>query len=332
MSGSWLLGNPVPLSDGLKDLAGDFLMVIQDSSLFYTNSNIGYQHDRHFKLGVISGSVIGTGPTVGREFHLTIVDASVISCVDPGGFTIGKLVDFQLHIVDTSHFLVTFKSVRFKLIISDTSIVYYRLSLYIPATANTNFAGDRFIDAIPDSLNFDPQIQSIGLVNDNTISTLTSFADRVRVLCDIKQQEEATLDRLAFQFNVLFYQGANLIADPQARIDLKRNLIAQSFGINCKLGTPGIIQRVISQIYAPAIMQEWWQYGGTHDHFRIYTESNINDPAVIASLAPALYSVIRASQAFDGYYSMIPPADVGLYISVTVYCEMDMVLPVITAT
>src|SRR5215475_95696 len=183
---SWQLGNPVPLSDALKDLGGDPLLPVTDASTY----NVNVEQKRHFQLVTLDTSTVLTGAfgfILRQRFPLVTADVSIVFSEDAGGFVkaTATLLHFQLIISDTSFFLVTFKTIRFKVIVSDISLFYYRLSNYIPAPEGCDFITDRFISAIPNSLNFDPKIQAIGLVNDQSINFLTNTSDRVRVLCNI---------------------------------------------------------------------------------------------------------------------------------------------------
>jgi P2-related tail formation protein/uncharacterized Zn-binding protein involved in type VI secretion len=183
-----------------------------------------------------------------------------------------------------------------------------------------------FNDDLPSSINYDPQVQTIGDTMDVRWQAMLPIVDELRVLCNIPAQSESILDLLAFQFQVLFYSGTFNIADPVARVAAKQTLISNNFDFHAHLGTPGTMQTVISTIYQNALIQEWFNYGGTANHYRILFDQVIDSPtqALISATQQALK---RASQAFDGFFVYNVAGPEQLYIAVGVYTQIFQFLP-----
>jgi len=196
---------------------------------------------------------------------------------------------------------------------------------------------DVFIDNLPESLTWDYQVQSIGMVSDQQAVPLQGLLPSLLVLCNIPNQPENVLDILAFQFGVLFYSPANSITDPVQRLAVKQQLIANNFNYHAHLGTPAVVQEIASSIYGPVQIQEWPQYGGTANHFRalIPNPGGIT-PAQIQQMAQLINVVKRASQTFEGFFSIVQPppgpgGQVNVYVAVGVYTQTILVLPILTA-
>jgi tail protein P2 I len=184
-----------------------------------------------------------------------------------------------------------------------------------------------FNDDLPGSISYDPKVQTIGDVSDLRSRPLLPIIDQLRVLSNIMGQPEAILDLLAFQFQVLFYSGTYNITDPVARLAAKQSLIANSFDFHAHLGTPNTMQTIISTIYQAALIQEWFTYGGTANHYRILFPVVIDGPT--QALIGATQRIIkRASQAFDGFFVYNVAGPENLYVAVGVFTQIWQTLPV----
>jgi len=166
-------------------------------------------------------------------------------------------------------------------------------------------------------------------VSDTQAVGLQALLPDLLVLCNIPNLPESVLDLLAFQYSVLFYSGTSNITDPDARLAAKRNLIANNFYYHAHLGTPAVVQDIVTQLtsqYGPVLVQEWWVYGGAANHFRILLPQVI-DPSIEAEMMQYVNVVKRASQAMDGFflYSSIPTE---FYVAVGVYTQIWLTLPV----
>lgn len=184
---------------------------------------------------------------------------------------------------------------------------------------------DLFVDNLPDSISWDSQVQSIGMVSDTQAVGLQQILPQLLVLCNIPNLPESTLDLMAFQYSVLFWSQLNTITDPIARLAAKRKMMANNFYYHAHLGTPQTAQDIVSTVYGPAVVQEWFLYGGLANHFRILL------PAVVTSAQQSqmlsLVTIVkRASQAMDGFF-LFTAAPMKFYVAVGVVTQVWLFLP-----
>jgi P2-related tail formation protein len=184
---------------------------------------------------------------------------------------------------------------------------------------------DVFNDNLPESINWDSQIQAIGLTSDTKAVGLQGILPYLLVLCNIPNLNESILDLLAFQFQVLFYTETFSITDPVARLAAKRQLIANNFYYHAHLGTPATVEQIVAAVFQPAIIQEWFLYGGLANHFRVLLPSVI-DPATEAQMLQLITVVKRASQAMDGFF-LYSAAPTNFYVAVGVFTQIWLFLP-----
>jgi P2-related tail formation protein len=184
---------------------------------------------------------------------------------------------------------------------------------------------DVFIDNLPDSISWDNQVQSIGYASDQNAIRLQNLLPQLLVLCNIPNLPESTLDLLAFQFSVLFYTATNSITDPVARLAAKQKLIANNFYYHAHLGTPYTVQDIVATVFQPALIQEWFVYGGLANHFRILLQ-HVIDPSLESQILSLVTVVKRASQAMDGFflYTSVPTE---FYVAVGVFTQIWLFLP-----
>jgi P2-related tail formation protein len=184
---------------------------------------------------------------------------------------------------------------------------------------------DLFVDNLPESINWDSQVQAIGMASDTQATGLQPYLPQLLVLCNIPNLPESTLDLLAFQYSVLFWNQLNLITDPVQRLATKQKYMANNFYYHAHLGTPQTTQDIVSSVYGPAIVQEWFLYGGQPNHFRILLPAVV-DSATEAQMLSLVTIVKRASQAMDGFY-LFTSAPTRFYVAVGVVTECWLFLP-----
>lgn len=184
---------------------------------------------------------------------------------------------------------------------------------------------DLFVDNLPESISWDSQVKSIGMVSDTQSVGLQGILPQLLILCNIPNLPESTLDLLAFQFSVLFWSQLNTITDPVQRLAMKRQMIANNFYYHAHLGTPQTTQDIVSSVYGPAIVQEWFLYGGLPNHFRILLPAVI-DSVTQAQMLSLVTTVKRASQAIDGFF-LYSAAPMNFYVAVGVVTEVWLFLP-----
>ena len=89
-------------------------------------------------------------------------------------------------------------------------------------------------------------------------------ADGVQTVLNIEAMPAWRLDELAWEYNITWY-------DYNAEISHKREQIRGAMDYYTRLGTAAAVRRAISDVYGAGHIEEWFQYGGTPYHFRVYT-------------------------------------------------------------
>ena len=120
----------------------------------------------------------------------------------------------------------------------------------------------KFIDLMPSSINSDPKIRAAAEVLDNLYSDMQERTKSLLIYSRIDELDEATIDDLAWQFNLNFFDGWALTAS----LDEKRDLIKFAFQQKMYKGTRYSIERTSELLKVPIEIIEWWQdYGGVHE-------------------------------------------------------------------
>lgn len=94
---------------------------------------------------------------------------------------------------------------------------------------------------------------------------------------------ENILDTLAVEKNIFWY-------DPQAAIDVKRNLIRNANKVFRHLGTNYAIEQVIADYFGDGKIEEWYEYDGQPYYFRVLTTNT----KVTGELADQFHKAIEA--------------------------------------
>lgn len=111
--------------------------------------------------------------------------------------------------------------------------------------------------------------------------------------------DEATLDALADELNILWY-------DKAAGVEAKRGVIKNSKRIQAKLGTKGALEEILNIYFAGnAVITEWFDYGGEPNHFMVEAESFSRGDEEAEKFLAVLSGVKRKSAVLDGVIATI---------------------------
>jgi len=151
------------------------------------------------------------------------------------------------------------------------------------------------------------------------------FLEKVEEGIDIAlnpdKMPEWRLDELAKDENIFWY-------DFDATLEAKRETIKTARDIYATLGTKAGVERAARNYANDTRVEEWFEYGGSPAHFRLYTRSSDageNVPAMIGSVN----NVKRLSSVLEGIFIDHVPeqldlyAGCGLFISTTVKMNVD---------
>ena len=124
----------------------------------------------------------------------------------------------------------------------------------------------------------------IGLSNAVNQAT-EEIAARVKLLSTwdtIDQMGAAELDLLADELNIAWY-------DPNASVEIKREIIKDSDLVHSRLGTNWAAMQVISTYFGAGKIIEWYEYGGKPFHFKV----QIANQTVLSEQAEAFYRILN---------------------------------------
>lgn len=88
------------------------------------------------------------------------------------------------------------------------------------------------------------------------------------IFSNINTLNSPMLDEIATEKNIFWY-------DPNAEIEIKRNIIKNCDKVFRFLGTNYAIEQVIKDYFGDGVIEEWYEYGGSPYHFKVLT-SNVS--------------------------------------------------------
>lgn len=174
----------------------------------------------------------------------------------------------------------------------------------------------RLTDALPKTLAEQPWVQALAEASRKMRRRVMAYADRTRLFCDIDEASEEALDALAVELQTPLYKN-------DYPLTVKRQIVKNSMLYYIRSGTRGAIEELLTDIYQGAEVEEWFEYGGEPNYFRVAIDIS-RTTVPVAEMAPAeleswLYSVKRASSALESLSYMIRHA-------ITIGCKVEAFL------
>lgn len=160
----------------------------------------------------------------------------------------------------------------------------------------------RLTDALPKTLAEQPWVQALAEASRKMRRRVMAYADRTRLFCDIDEASEEALDALAVELQTPLYKN-------DYPLTVKRQIVKNSMLYYIRSGTRGAVEELLADIYQGAEVEEWFEYGGKPNYFRVAIDIS-RTTVPVAEMAPAeleswLYSVKRASSALESLSYMI---------------------------
>ena len=121
------------------------------------------------------------------------------------------------------------------------------------------------LNLLPPNIANDNNVKMMAKAFDKTLLDIIKKIPEVAIIPNLilgKIVNETLIDLLAWQFHVDFYT-------PDLPLEIKIGLVQKSLDWHMRKGTPATIKEVVTQIFAEAKMQEWYEYGGLPYRFRI---------------------------------------------------------------
>lgn len=174
----------------------------------------------------------------------------------------------------------------------------------------------RLTDALPKTLAEQPWVQALAEASRKMRRRVMAYADRTRLFCDIDEASEEALDALAVELQTPLYKN-------DYPLTVKRQIVKNSMLYYIRSGTRGAVEELLADIYHGAEVEEWFEYGGEPNYFRVAIDIS-RTTVPVAEMAPAeleswLYSVKRASSALESLSYMIRHA-------ITIGCKVEAFL------
>lgn len=174
----------------------------------------------------------------------------------------------------------------------------------------------RLTDALPKTLAEQPWVQALAEASRKMRRRVMAYADRTRLFCDIDEASEEVLDALAVELQTPLYKN-------DYPLTVKRQIVKNSMLYYIRSGTRGAVEELLADIYQGAEVEEWFEYGGEPNYFRVAIDIS-RTTVPVAEMAPAeleswLYSVKRASSALESLSYMIRHA-------ITIGCKVEAFL------
>lgn len=174
----------------------------------------------------------------------------------------------------------------------------------------------RLTDALPKTLAEQPWVQALAEASRKMRRRVIAYADRTRLFCDTDEASEEALDALAVELQTPLYKN-------DYPLTVKRQIVKNSMLYYIRSGTRGAVEELLADIYQGAEVEEWFEYGGKPNYFRVAIDIS-RTTVPVAEMAPAeleswLYSVKRASSALESLSYMIRHA-------ITIGCKVEAFL------
>ena len=174
----------------------------------------------------------------------------------------------------------------------------------------------RLTDALPKTLAEQPWVQALAEASRKMRRRVMAYADRTRLFCDIDEASEEALDALSVELQTPLYKN-------DYPLTVKRQIVKNSMLYYIRSGTRGAVEELLADIYQGAEVEEWFEYGGEPNYFRVAIDIS-RTTVPVAEMTPAeleswLYSVKRASSALESLSYMIRHA-------ITIGCKVEAFL------
>lgn len=123
-----------------------------------------------------------------------------------------------------------------------------------------------FAEQFPITLRNDKDFFAFAIVFAKQLQKVIEETNRNLIYYNIDLLDENTLDMLAVDFKVDWYNTAD-------SIEVKRNLIKDCLKVHKYKGTVYAVQTALSNLHKYSTVEEWFRYGGTHHFFRIVQDT-----------------------------------------------------------
>ena len=135
---------------------------------------------------------------------------------------------------------------------------------------NRGITKENMLFTLPPALKGDTSTGVLAAATAEVLADRLVEIDRLRIIPNIDNLEEAVLDILAYDLKVDWY-------DYDYPVKTKRELIKNSVLAHKRLGTVYAVKSVLNSLYPASELEEWFSYDGTPGCFRLNV--NVSDSA-----------------------------------------------------
>ena len=93
-----------------------------------------------------------------------------------------------------------------------------------------------------------------------------------------------------------------------------------------RIGTPSVLDEVLSNVFNFSQIQEWWEYGGWNFHFRVITSDTVTDPARVAWLYSIVQYLKNVRSVFDGVFRFGNASAPGIWTGMVIGCASHQLI------
>lgn len=126
-----------------------------------------------------------------------------------------------------------------------------------------------FTRSLPPTLKDDPEINALGRAIAGQLQITAQQIRRNIIYARIDELDEQTLDILAYDLHVDWY-------DNSYPIEVKRQTIKDSVKIHRRLGTKYAVETALGAVFPGTRVEEWFEYGGDPYTFRVIINATEN--------------------------------------------------------
>lgn len=128
--------------------------------------------------------------------------------------------------------------------------------------SNHGITADNLVATLPEALRADQSIVALATAAASVLASRVDEINRVLIYPAIDTLPEDLLDLLAMDFAVDWWDG-------DWPVERKRQSLKDSWRIHRILGTPEAVALAAQAAFGAGEVQEWFEYGGTPNHFRV---------------------------------------------------------------
>ena len=131
---------------------------------------------------------------------------------------------------------------------------------------NRGITKENMLFTLPLALRGDASTEALAAATAEKLADRLAELDRLRIISNIDNLEEALLAILARDFKVDWW-------DPGYSLEEKRRTVKSSWRVHKLLGTKAAVELGIRAIYPQAYVEEWFEYeGGKPYHFKLHID------------------------------------------------------------